>query len=243
MEAVPDDLLRHDLSTFPQENPAVLAKQAAVNAAAEKERKQQEAAEARERKAEEAKVKKSLAMPTGKERATTQTLDVRKRELIAHKIRLYFKLLGHKLTTKEPKTLPKTDEELLELLAMVETELQSKGGIEGASKLMIGTAFALEQVNAQFNPFGLMLSGPAASLSSSVAANRKEWDELVTEFAISNAEWFVGKVLIAYVLYYSYPLCALSFQSRLQTCVWCRPPQWQSYANCAGAPVKPSWHP
>lgn len=130
-------------------------------------------------------------MPTKREKQeVTDVKNVRKRELMAHKIRLYYKLLGHKLSSKEPKSLPKDDEGLAELLAQVETELHSKGGIEGASKLVLGGAFAAEQFNAQFNPFGLHLSGPVASLSGSMAANRADWEELATEFAISNAEWF-----------------------------------------------------
>ncbi len=197
MQEVPDDLFRSDMHSFPREDPSVLAKQAQLNAAAEKEQKARAAAEAKEQKAEEARVKKALALPTGKERAAAAVADskgVRRRELMAHKIRLYYKLLGHKLSSKEPKALPKDDEGLAELLAQVETELHSKGGIEGASKIVLGSAFAVEQLNAQFNPFGLMLSGPVASLSSSMAANRTEWEELATEFAISNAEWFCVSV-------------------------------------------------
>jgi len=200
---IPDDIFQRDMQTFPREDPAVLAKQAQLNAAAEKQQKAQAAAEAKERKAEEALVKKAMAMPA---KGGSKALDVRavkQRELMAHKIRLYFKLLGDKLSTKEPKTLPKDDEGLAELLATIETELQSKGGIESAGKLMLGGAFAIEQVNQQFNPFGLMLSGPAASLTSSVAANRSEWNDMVTEFAISNAEWFCvgpGKRLLGFML-------------------------------------------
>jgi hypothetical protein len=58
-------------------------------------------------------------------------------------------------------------------------------------------------VNQQFDPLGLKLSGPVATLSGSLAANRKEWDDLITEFAISNAEWFIvgpGKRLLAFVV-------------------------------------------
>jgi hypothetical protein len=194
MEAVPDDLFQHDAHTFPQMDPTVAAKQAQVNAAAEKELKARAAAEAKERKAEEALVKKSMALPSKTQKANGAAVDlkvVKNRELIAHKIRLYYKKLGHLLSSKEPKTLPKDDEGLAELLANIETELHSKGGIELASKLVLGVCFGAEQLNQQFNPFGLMLSGPAASFTNTVQANRKEWDDLVTEFAISNAEWFV----------------------------------------------------
>jgi hypothetical protein len=194
MEAVPDDLFQHDAHTFPHMDPTVAAKQAQVNAAAEKELKVRAAAEAKERKAEEALVKKSMALPSKTQKANGAAVDlkvVKNRELIAHKIRLYYKKLGHLLSSKEPKTLPKDDEGLAELLANIETELHSKGGIELASKLVLGVCFGAEQLNQQFNPFGLMLSGPAASFTNTVQANRKEWDDLVTEFAISNAEWFV----------------------------------------------------
>jgi hypothetical protein len=196
MEAVPDDLFQHDNTTFPREDPSVLAKQAQINAAAEKEHKAREAAEAKARKAEEALVKKSMALPTkAQKEAIVDSKAVHKRELMAHKIRLYFAKLGHLITTKEPKTLPKDDEGLATLLAAIETELSSKGGIEMAGKGLIGLCFGFEQVTQQFNPLGLMLSGPTASLTNTVQANRKEWDDLVTEFAISNAEWFIGNVL------------------------------------------------
>jgi malonyl CoA-acyl carrier protein transacylase len=36
-----------------------------------------------------------------------------------------------------------------------------------------------------------MLSGPAASLTATVAANKEQWHETITEFAIANAEWFM----------------------------------------------------
>lgn len=186
MEAVPDDLFQHDMHTFPRDDPAVLAKQAQVNAAAEKEIKAREAAEAKERKKDEAMVKKALA-PVKKD---VPHDNARKCQLMAHKIRLYYKKLPHCLSSKEPKTLPKDEEGLAELLAAIETELHSKGGIEMAGKLTIGVCTAVEQLNQQFNPFGLMLSGPAASFTMSVQANRKDWDDLMTEFAISNAELF-----------------------------------------------------
>jgi hypothetical protein len=178
----------------------VLAKQAQINAAAEKELKAREAADAKERKKDEAMVKKALA-PIKKEPDVSAS--ARRCQLMAHKIRLYYKKLPHCLSTKEPKALPKDEEGLAELLATIETELHSKGGIEMAGKITIGICGAAEQLNQQFNPFGLMLSGPAASFTGSVQANRAEWDDLVTEFAIANAEWFVvspGKRLIGFML-------------------------------------------
>jgi len=206
MEAVPDDLLQHDLHTFPRDDPAVLAKQAQVNAAAERELKARAAAEAKERKQDEAMVKKALAPKTkaAPSDANVDTKAARRREMMAHKIRLYYKKLGHNLTSKEPKTLPKDEEGLAELLAAIETELHSKGGIDYASKLTVGGCAAFEQVTAAYNPLGLMISGPVASLTKTMEANRNEWDELVTEFAIANAEWFVvgpGKRLFGFMVH------------------------------------------
>ena len=206
MEAVPDDIFQHDLHTMPHGDPAVLAKQAQLNAAAEKEMKAREAAQAKERKAEEARVKKAMAMPTGKQRDSQELLDMkaaRARELMVRKISLYYSKLGHKLSSKPPKAFPRDDTALAELLAGIEAELQSQGGVEQAATGLIAFAKVVEQVNATFNPLGLMLSGPRASLASSIEANRKEWDELVTEFAISNAEWFCvgpGKRLLMFVV-------------------------------------------
>lgn len=199
MNAPPDDLFRMD-DTIPTEDPAIAASQAKQRAAFEKEQKALAAQEKKMQAEEAKKVKKDMERPGHKEKAAAE-VSARTRENKAHKIRLYYEKLGHKLSTKAPKTLPTDDAKLDELLASIECELHSNGGIEQAGVAFISGMAAVEQLTAVFNPLGLQLSGPAASLSSTVAQNKAKWDELITEFAISNAEYFMigpGKRLLMF---------------------------------------------
>ncbi len=206
MEGVPDEMFQSDTQSFPREDPRITADLAKQHAQALKQQKAEDAEMAKTRKREEVQVKKALAIPTVMQRQDAvkhASRGVRERELTALKIRLYFKKLSHKISMKEPKTLPKDDAALLELLATVECELQSNGGIEQAGAMFVNGCFALEAVTQQFNPLGLMLSGPAASLTQTVAANKDKWDELITELAIANAEWFMmgpGKRCLLFVV-------------------------------------------
>lgn len=194
MEGVLEDAFQSDVQTFPGADPREVeaaqkqeAKRMKENAAAEKAR-------AAAAKKEAATVKKIAAAPTAahkEEAVATDMQRARKRELAAQKIRLYFKHFGGRLSVKEPKTLPKDDNGVYELLAAIETELQSAGGIQQADALFVNGARGLEQFTAVYNPLGLMLSGPAASLTATVAANKEQWHETITEFAIANAEWFM----------------------------------------------------
>lgn len=204
MQAVPEEVIQADLKGFPVHDPA---KQAALERSAKKmakEREEQQRREERERKRMQKDMKEVQAMPVAKPKPTdSPTAALRRRELKAHKIRLYFANLGHKIHVKEPKTLPKSEEELDELLMAIQLELQSSGGIEQADQLMMQGCFAVEKLTEHFNPLGLMLSGPAASLTQTVQANKDKWQDVMVEFAVENAEWFMmgpGKRLLGIVV-------------------------------------------
>jgi hypothetical protein len=125
---------------------------------------------------------------------------MRRRDIKLQKIRLYFTHLGHKLVQKEPKSPPKSDQEVDELLSSIECELHGSGGIEKAGVFVVTGAGLVEKIVQQWNPMNWDLSGPAVSFQAAVAHNQVKWNDLVTEFAISNAEWFMvgpGKRLLA----------------------------------------------
>ena len=185
------DVIQADLANFPTEDPARAAARAKQEQADAKARKEEE-------KASAARVKKGLAIPPQVSDAAKANNDHQVKLL---KIRLYFSKLGHKIPIKEPKAMPRTDAEIDELLLMIETHLQSHGGIEMAGTMYQSSFAAVEMLTLQFNPLNLHLSGPAVSLSATVAQNREKWDELLTEFAIAHAEWFMmgpGKRLIGF---------------------------------------------
>jgi len=190
MQEVPADLFQGDMQTMPRMDPAVAERLAKQEKQAEAARKAMEREEAAAQKKERAQVQRAVAMPDTKAKKAAAK-STRDKEMMAHKIRLYFKKLGHKLSFKEPKVLPKDEEQLRELLTQIECELQSNGGIEQAGQMFVNGCFVTEVVTQQFNPLGLMLSGPAASLTQTVQANKDKWDELITELAIANAEWFM----------------------------------------------------
>lgn len=190
------DVIQADLANFPTEDPARAAARAKQEQADAKARKEEE-------KASAARVKKGMAIQVQSDKYTIP--DAAKaqteREVKLLKIRLYFTKLGHKIPIKEPKAMPRTDAEIDELLLMIETHLQSHGGIEMAGTMYQSSFAAVEMLTLQFNPLNLHLSGPAVSLSATVAQNREKWDELLTEFAIAHAEWFMmgpGKRLIGF---------------------------------------------
>lgn len=189
MQAPPDDLFQRD-STIPTEDPAIAASQAKQRQQYEKDQKAFEAQLKKQEAAEAKRVKADIAKPGHKEKAEAVT-SVQKKELKCHKIRLYFEKLGGKLSFKAPKTLPSNEAEIDELLTRIECELHSNGGIEQAGSAYLNGMAMLEQVTQAWNPLGLQLAGPAASLSRTAAENKAQWDDLITEFAIANAEWFM----------------------------------------------------
>lgn len=215
MEGFPDDIAMGDLSSFPRENPAVLAAQAKQAAAAAKEeeaeRKRQEAALKKMQemmKADQDGVANASAAPkrgrppkSASAAATSgapaaQTLPVvpaseKALQLKVTKIRLYFQYLAHKLKIKEPSKYPTDEKGINDLLAAVEGDLCSQGGIQNAANFYVTACGLVEQLTQVWNPLGLQLSGPRASFEQTVAQNRKVWEETVTEFAIHNAEWFM----------------------------------------------------
>jgi hypothetical protein len=205
MQEVPDDLFQQDMQSFPTEDPRITAELKKQHAEALRQQKAKDAADARDKKQSKAKehaaVEKAVAMPVQKPTTVSPAAATRAREVKMMKIRLYYEKLGDRLSSKLPKTLPKTDEGIDELLATIECELHSNGGIEQASNVYIASLVGFEQFTQAYNPLGLMLQGPAASLSTTVAGNKAKWNDLITEFAIANAEWFMmgpGKRLIAF---------------------------------------------
>ncbi len=183
------DLFQGDVNTFPSgTDPAVAAKQAA---ALQKHLKETKQAEAEAKKQQNATAKKAVAAP--KAAATPNPSKIRQlNDTKLHKIRMYFSNPGtaKKLSVKEPKPYPKTEEEIDALISAIEIDLASQGGIEQAGVAFISVVAGFEQFTASgYNPLNLQLSGPACSLTQVMLANKAKWDDLVTEFAIQNAEW------------------------------------------------------
>lgn len=191
--APPNEMVQEDMRTFPTVDPKITAQLAKQKAdwekAKEKERKEEEAAAKR--------VATAINKPVAASKKAVEVVknedgeDIRKLNLLNLKCHLYFKHFGEKLSIKEPKAYPKTVVGLQELLSSIQIELSSNGGIKNAAGFYLGGVQAVEQLSLQWNPLGLMLAGPKASLSATIAANKKEWDDLVTEFAIEHAEWFM----------------------------------------------------
>jgi hypothetical protein len=185
-----DDLFQSDNASFPSAvDPATSAKAAA---ALQKHLKEQKAAEAEAKKQSTAAAKAAKAMPKAVA-APTPAQARRTSDVKLHKIRMYFANAGtaKKLSIKEPKVYPKTDEEVDELLRAIEADLASQGGIESASLAFINIVSGFETLTQSFNPLNLELSGPAVSLTQATIANKGKWEDIVTEFAIANAEWFM----------------------------------------------------
>lgn len=189
--APPNEMVQEDMRTFPSVDPKVTAQLAKQKAdwdkAREKERKEEEAAAKR--------VATAISKPAAAKAKAVDVVknedgeDIRKLNLLNLKCHLYFKHFGDKLGIKEPKVYPKTCAGLQELLNSIQIELSSTGGIKNAGTIYQSGVEAVEQLSLRWNPLGLMLVGPKASLSAAIAANKKEWDDLVTEFAIEHAEW------------------------------------------------------
>lgn len=218
MEGLPEEIVHFDLNTFPREDPRVVEATAKATKAAEK----QAADEARREQAAVRKMQQMMAGKQKEEEAETEqekpkrggakkpaaaapnaakkaAEDAKRCKLKLQKCKLYFQKFSEKLSIKEPRAYPKDEPGLDELLAEIEAELQSAGGIKNASLMFLTGVSTIEETTKVFNPMGWQLSGPVASLSQTVAANRDQWEDVVTEFAIANAEWFMigpGKRLL-----------------------------------------------
>ncbi len=191
--APPNEMVQEDMRSFPTVDPKITAQLAKQKADWDKQRE-------KERKEEEASAKRAAAAHAPAKKAAAKAVevvknedgeDIRKLTLLNMKCHLYFKHFGDRLSVKEPKAYPKTVAGLQELLNAIQVELSSNGGIKNAGTMYVSGIQAVEQLSLQWNPLGLMLVGPKASLSATIAANKKEWDDLVTEFAIEHAEWFM----------------------------------------------------
>lgn len=188
MEAVapPEELFERDVHTMPAADPAALKRMME---------------DAKKQLAED---EKAAVIPKGvKAAAKTKvavSTDEKKMESTVRQIRLYFAKLPHKISIKEPKSYPKTLAGAQELLWQIQAELRSNGGIEKAAAAYGVACQAIERMTDFINPLGWELHGPAASFSETVLLNQKQWQDLVTEFAIENHEWMCvgpGKRLIA----------------------------------------------
>lgn len=212
MEGFPEEVFQSDVNTFPRGDPRMeeMAKAAKAKfdkeVALEQKRAKQDAAELE--KAVKATRAKGTPVPTATAEKTKTAAaakgkpgdEAKRYNLKLRKCKLYFTKLGDKIAVKEPKAYPKTEEGIDELLAEIESDLHSQGGIQQAGLWYVNSCVGLEQLSLVFNPLGWDLIGPATSLAATVAGNKKQWDDLVTEFAIANAEWFMmgpGKRLIA----------------------------------------------
>jgi hypothetical protein len=186
-----DQIAKMDMTTFPGEDPKVMAQRAKQ---AEKLRKEA-AAEDKEAK----RVSRAKKAPAKKTSAKSSTPamgdDVRERVIILRKLTQYYAKLGKKISVAKPRSYPQDLKKLRELLLAVETDLAANGGIEQAAGLYVSSVVAAEKL-APLVPFlNLKLSGPAASLSQTVIQNKEMWEDLVTETAIAHCEWFmVGPV-------------------------------------------------
>jgi len=187
----------NDMQSFP--NPA------GAQAAAKAEKREKE--EEKARKAEEAAAKRKAkaaepkAQAASKPKIASAPPESRAKEMKLMKIRLYVEKLGHKLhDVYIPKTLPKDEDDIDSLLASIEISLQSSGGIAMAETGFVNVCGLAEMANAYMGS-PMLLSGPALSLSGAAAQSQDAWKDLVTEFAIGYAEWFIvgpGKRLIAF---------------------------------------------
>ena len=191
---MPNDIYERDTRTMPATDPKAEEKRLKEFEKKQKEQEKLEKAAAKMKPATE------KPKPEPKAKAAAPSSDERKRQMKLHKIRLYFAKLGHKLQVKEPKVYPKTDEAIDELLLSIKNELESNGGIEKAGMGYLSAVAGFQQFTQQvWNPLNLNLAGPHASFVNTIAGGREQWQDIVTEFAIDNAEWFVmgpGKRLI-----------------------------------------------
>ncbi len=187
------ELFQGDLHSLPgAQDPAVTAKLAAAAAKEQKERKAAEAAAAKAQKPPG--VVRTTAAAAPKSTAPNPTTIRQLNDAKLHKIRLYFgtPATAKKLSIKEPKPYPKTEEEIDSLLRAIENELASSGGIQQAAVGYLTAINFFEQFTANtWNPLQLDLTGPQITVTQAFVQNRAQWDDILTEFAISQAEWFM----------------------------------------------------
>lgn len=202
MEGLPSEIFDHDVKTFPIRDSATAAKleaqmrKAEMQEEADKKRRGRPPGSTKDKAAAKEEKRYTVPPPPQQQRKG----DIARK---TQKVRLYFHYLSHKISFAEPKTYPTTHEGLDELLDKIECQLHGEGGIEKAGTVYAMGVAGIEKACEFFNPMGWDLSGPQVSLAAAVAANEDKWKDLVKEFAIENAEWFMfgpGKRLIATTL-------------------------------------------
>lgn len=192
---VPDDLFVHDVQSFPREDPRMVEQRQKMQQQAEKLQKAEEAAAKKAEKEQVAasKAKRANAPPPINEAKAEEFRQAKLAKELAlkqQKIRLYFQKLSHKLQMKEPKVYPKTLEATNELLESVEGELASQTGIDSARQYYFMALQGLEAAD-KASGYQLGVSGPAVSITQAAANSKKDWEDLITECAIANAEWLM----------------------------------------------------
>jgi hypothetical protein len=189
MEGLPSDIFDHDVKTFPVRDSETAKKleaqmrKAEMQEEADKKRRGRPPGSTKAPKEEKRSAQPPPPVPQQKRAGTIAQK--------TQKVRLYFHYLSHKISFPEPKTYPTTDEGLDELLDKIECQLHGEGGIEKAGSLYVMGVGGVEKLMDYVNPLGWNLSGPSVSLSAAVAANEEKWKDLVKEFAIENAGWFM----------------------------------------------------
>lgn len=179
------DLARMDMQSFPTEDPKAAAKR---HKELEKQRKEDERARKQPSKRAQALGEK----PTPKAKAEPAELnDVdRERVILTRKITQYFAKLKHKISVSKPRAMPTDVAKLRQLCLAIETDLSASGGVDACATMYLNGCAAVERL-APLLPWDIQLSGPAASFTGTVMANKAQWDDLITEVAIQHSEWFM----------------------------------------------------
>ncbi len=170
-----DDVVIHDLKTFPQEDPRAAALR-------KKEIKQHD----KEHKLPSSKAFSLATKRTLVEGAAKKAGGLPEMALLRRKVTLYYEKLGSKISHKRPKTLPRDVQKLRELKEIIEAELNSAGGIEQAKAGYLTSVGLLEQFSPLL-PFDFRCQG----LTKVVQDNQEVWNDMLVQFSIEHAEWFM----------------------------------------------------
>ena len=178
-------MARLDMQSFPREDPKVTAQRTKE---LEKQRKQEKA----ERKAPSKQAQRLAEKPPAKKKQAPPALgDIdRERVILTRKITQYFTKLKHKISVARPRTMPTDIMKLRQLCLAIETDLSASGGVDACATMYVNGCAMAEKL-APLLPWDIRLSGPNASLTGTVLANKEQWNDLITEVAIQHSEWFM----------------------------------------------------
>lgn len=179
-----DDIAIHDLKTFPSEDPQAAARRKKEIKQHDKEHRTPSAKEFAN--ATKRTVKESAAAPPAMQEVA----------MLKRKILLYFDKLGDKISTKKPRKLSNDVRELRQLKDAIELELNSAGGIEQAKAAYMTGVATVERLHPLL-PFDVRLYG----LTKTIQQNQKVWNDMLVQFSIEHAEWFImGKCDVVVVV-------------------------------------------